>query len=274
MVDKKASMSIQQQCKLLGVPRSSYYHKPKRRVSRVEELLMQAIDRIYMQEPSYGSRRLRDELAKLGYKVGRKRVRRLMRVMGIEPIYPKPRLSIAAKAHKKYPYLLRNLDIERSNQFWCTDITYIPLGDTHVYLTAVMDWSSRYVISWKLSNSMYEAFCVECLQEALQAEGMPEIFNTDQGSQFTGEAFTGVLKAHEIKISMDGKGRALDNVMIERPWRTVKYDDIYIRGYETMGELYQGLSAFFRKYNTRKHQTLGMSPEEKYRSGFEMENAA
>ncbi len=267
-------MSIQKQCTLLAIPRSSYYHKPKRKACLLDEMLMQAMDCIYMEEPTYGSRRIRDELFKLGYKVGRKRVRRLMRVMGLEPIYPKPRLSIPGKGHKKYPYLLRNLDIERSNQVWCTDITYLPLGDSHVYLTAVMDWSSRYVISWKLSNSMDEAFCVECLEEALEAEGIPEIFNTDQGSQFTGEAFTGVLKTHKIKISMDGKGRALDNVMIERLWRTVKYDDIYIRGYERMGELYQWLSVFFRKYNTRKHQTLGMSPEEKYRSGFKMENAA
>nr|WP_309400957.1 IS3 family transposase [Cerasicoccus maritimus] len=267
-------MSIQKQCRLLGVPRLSYYHQTVCKASLLDELLMQAIDRIYMEEPTYGSRRIGDELSKLGYQVGRKRVRRLMRTMGIEPIYPKPRLSIPGKGHKKYPYLLRNLKIERSNQVWCTDITYIPLGDNHVYLTAVMDWSSRYVISWRLSNSMDEAFCLECLEEALQAEGAPEIFNTDQGSQFTGEAFTGVLKKHKIKISMDGKGRALDNVMIERLWRTVKYDDIYIRGYETMVELYQGLSAFFRKYNARKHQTLGMSPQDKYRSGFEIKDAA
>jgi putative transposase len=273
-VEQGSTMSIQKQCKLLSVPRSSYYHKPQRKVCELNEMLMQAIDRIYMEEPTYGSRRIRDELRKLGYKVGRKRVRRLMQVMGIEPIYSKPRLSIPGKGHKKYPYLLRNLDITRSNQVWCTDITYIPIGNGHVYLTAVMDWSSRYVISWRLSNSMDDSFCIECLKDALQAEGIPEIFNTDQGSQFTGKDFTGVLKAHEIKISMDGKGRALDNVMIERLWRTVKYDDIYIRGYETMGELYQGLSTFFQKYNTRKHQTLGMSPEEKYRSGFVMEDAA
>jgi putative transposase len=177
-------------------------------------MLMQAIDRIYMEEPTYDSRRIRDEPDKLGYKVGRKRVQRLMRTMGIEPIYPRPRLSIPGKGHKKYPYLLRNLEIDRSNQVWRTDITYIPLGDGHVYLTAVMDWSSRYVISWKLSNSMDEAFCVECLEEALEAEGVPGIFNSDQGSQFTGEAFTGVLRAHGVKISKDGKGRALDNVMI------------------------------------------------------------
>lgn len=267
-------MSIQKQCKLLGVPRSSYYHKPKCKMSLLDELLMQVIDRIYMDEPTYGSRRIRDELSKRDHQVGRKRVRRLMRTMGIEPIYPKPRLSIPCKGHKKYPYLLRNVEIERSNQVWCTDITYIPLGDSHVYLTAVMDWSSRYVISWKLRNSMDEAFCVECLEEALQTEGIPEIFNTDQGSQFTGDAFTGELKEHKIKISMDGKGRALGNVMIERLWRTVKYDDIYIRGCETMAELYQGLSAFFRKYNARKHQSLGMSPQDKYRSGFEMKDAA
>lgn len=267
-------MSIAKQLKLLAVPHSSYYYKPKRKISLMDELLMQAMDRIYMAEPTYGSRRIRDELQKLGYKVGRKRVRRLMVVMGIEPIYPKPRLSIPEPGHKKYPYLLRDLEIERSNQVWCTDITYIPLGDSHVYLTAVMDWSSRYVISWRLSNSMDETFCVECLEDALAAEGVPEIFNSDQGSQFTGEAFTGKLKSHGVKISMDGKGRALDNVMIERLWRTVKYDDIYIRGYETMNDLYQGLSAFFRKYNTRKHQTLGMSPEQKYRGGFKKENAA
>jgi len=273
-IEGDSKMSIKKQCELLAIPRASYYHKPKRKVSLLDEVLMQAMDRIYMEEPTYGSRRICDELKKLGYQVSRKRVRRLMRAMGIEPIYPKPRLSIPGKGHKKYPYLLRNLKIERSNQVWCTDITYIPLGDSHVYLTAVMDWSSRYVISWKLSNSMDESFCVECVEDALEAKGVPEIFNTDQGSQFTGEAFTGMLKAHEIKISMDGKARALDNVMIERLWRTGKYDDIYIRGYETMSELYQGLSTFFRKYNTRKHQTLGMSPEEKYRCGFEVENAA
>jgi putative transposase len=273
-VEEDSEMGIKKQCELLAIPRSSYYHKPKRKVSLLDEMLMQAIDRLYMEDPVLGSRRMRDALQELGYKVGRKRVQRLMRTMGIEPIYPKPRLSIPGKGHKKYPYLLRNLDIDRSNQVWCTDITYIPLGDGHVYLTAVMDWSSRYVISWKLSNSMEEAFCVECLEEALEAEGTPEIFNSDQGSQFTGEAFTGVLKAHGINISMDGKGRALDNVMIERLWRTVKYDDIYVRGYETMNELYQGLSAFFRKYNSRRHQSLGMSPEQKYRGGFKMEDAA
>lgn len=267
-------MSIVKKCKLLSVPRSSYYHRCERKWDADDEMLMQAIDRIYTDEPTYGSRRMLDELRKLGYKLGRDRVRRLMRRMGIEPIYPKPRLSKPGKGHKIYPYLLRNLEIERSNQVWCADITYIPLGAAHVYLTAVLDWSSRYVIAWKLSNSLDEAFCVECLEEALEAEGAPEIFNTDQGSQFTGKTFTGTLTAKEIKISMDGRGRALDNVVVERFWRTIKYDDIYIRGYETMSELRRGIAAFIRKYNRRKHQTLGVSPEEKYRGGLEQKEAA
>ena len=267
-------MSISKQCKLLSIPRSSYYHKPQRKWNLADEFVMQVIDRIYMEEPTYGSRRMLDELHKLDYSLGRERVRTLMRTMGIEPIYPKPRLSTPGKGHKKYPYLLRDLEIDRSNQVWCTDITYIPLGDTHVYLTAVMDWSSRYVISWRLSNSLDAAFCVECLEDALGREGTPEIFNTDQGSQFTGEAFTGTLKAHGIRISMDGKGRALNNRMIERLWRTVKYDDIYVKAYETMDQLYDGLKKFFCKYNTRKHQTLGMSPEQKYREMELLKNVA
>lgn len=267
-------MSIVRKCELLGVPRSSYYHRCERKWDGGDEILMQAMDRIYTEEPTYGSRRILDELHKHGYEVGRDRVRRLMRQMGIEPIYPKPRLSTPGKGHTIYPYLLRGLEIDRPNQVWSADITYIPLGAGHVYLTAVLDWSSRYVVSWKLSNTLDEAFCVECLEEALEAEGAPEIVNTDQGSQFTGKAFTGALKAKEIRISMDGRGRALDNVVVERFWRTIKYDDIYIRGYETMGELRCGIAAFVEKYNRRKHQSLGMSPEEKYRGGFERKEAA
>ena len=257
-------MSITKQCQSLGVPRSSYYHKPERNVNLENELLMQLIDRIYMEEPTYGKRRIQEELRLLGYSVGVERVRRLMDMMGIEPIYPKPRLSKPGKGHKIYPYLLRNLEIKDSNHVWSTDITYIPLGSGHVYLTAVIDWSSRYVISWQLSNSMDNSFCIECLEDALSSQPSPEIFNTDQGSQFTSDAFTQVLKDNGVRISMDGKGRAIDNVMIERLWRTVKYDDIYIRGYETMIELHRGLNDFFKKYNNRKHQGLGMSPAEKY----------
>lgn len=231
---------------------------------------MQAIDRIFLEEPSFGSRRMMDELKDLGYQVGRDRTRRLMREMGIEPIYPKPRLSLPGKGHKLYPYLLRGLDICRPNQVWCTDITYIALGNTHVYLVAVMDWFSRKVLSWKLSNTLDTSFCIEALNEAIERYGCPEIFNTDQGSQFTSEEFTSVLKTHEIGISMDGKGRALDDRMIERLWRSVKYDDIYIRAYESMSELYQGLNRFFRKYNNRKHQGIKQAPEQRYQGGEQL----
>ena len=265
-------MSVKRQCELLEVPRSSYYDRIGGRVDlrtskqAQDELLMREMDRIYMEEPTYGSRRLLDELKLMGYEVGRDRVRRLMREMGIEPIYPKPRLSQPGKGHKIYPYLLRNLDIVDPGHVWCTDITYIPLLGSHVYLSVVMDWASRYVISWRLSNSLDESFCVECLAEALEKEPPPKICNSDQGSQFTGTAFTDKLKDAGVLISMDGRGRALDNRMVERLWRTVKYDDIYIRAYETMGQLHEGLNRFFQKYNNRSHQGLDRtSPLEAYR---------
>ncbi len=171
------------------------------------------------------------------------------------------------KEHKRYPYLLRDKEIGASNQVWCTDITYLPMGGGHVYLTAVMDWYSRKVLSWRLSNSLDAGFCVEALKEALERHGSPEIFNTDQGSQFTGSDFTDELKKHGIRISMDGQGRGLDNRMIERLWRSVKYDEVYIRAYETMGELYQGLARYFEKYNGRRHQGINMTPTEKYQEG-------
>jgi len=264
-------MSIKRQCELLEVPRSSFYHGstvPDKRAG--DELLMRELDRVYLEEPTYGSRRLCDQLKLMGHKVGRDRIRRLMREMGIEPIYSKPRLSQPGPGHKIYPYLLRHLQIEDPGHVWCSDITYIPLLGGHVYLTVVMDWASRYVISWRLSNSLDEGFCVECLDEALLREPPPEIFNTDQGSQFTGTAFTDRLKSAGVRISMDGRGRALDNRMVERLWRTVKYDDIYIRAYETMDQLREGLKRFFHKYNTRSHQGLGgASPLDAYsrRSG-------
>lgn len=268
-------MSITKQCQLMGVPHSSYYHRCVKQENRSDELLMQLIDRIYLDEPTFGSRRMVDALNELGYKVHRDRVRRLMREMGIEAIYPRPRLSQPGKGHKIYPYLLRKLDIIESDQVWCTDITYIPVGRSHVYLTAVMDWSSRYVISWQLSNSLDASFCVECLEDALEIEGDPKIFNTDQGSQFTSDAFTGKLKERGIQISMDGKGRALDNRMIERLWRSVKYDDIYVKGYESVSELHQGLKNFFYKYNRRKHQGLNkVSPLEQYRKNKPFKQAA
>jgi len=269
-VAEEEAMSVKRQCDLLEVPRSSYYHRGSVEVDKhaEDELLMREMDRIYLEEPTYGSRRLLDQLKLMGHGVGRDRVRRLMREMGIEPIYPKPRLSQPGKGHKIYPYLLRNLEIGDPGHVWCTDITYIPLSGSHVYLTVVMDWASRYVISWRLSNSLDESFCVECLDEALLKEPPPEIFNTDQGSQYTGTAFTGRLKDAKIAISMDGRGRAIDNRMVERLWRTVKYDDIYIRAYETMDQLREGLKRFFHKYNNRPHQGLeGISPMEAYSRG-------
>lgn len=266
-VDKEQDLSISQQCQLLEVPRSSYYSQGAQQIDpeTVNEELMKAIDKIYLEEPTFGKRRMQDALEKEGYQIGVEKVRSLMSQMGIEPIYPKPRLSKPGKGHKHYPYLLRHLEITDPGHVWCSDITYIPLLRGHVYLTAVMDWASRYVIDWKLSNSLEESFCVDCLNDALAHEPDPDIFNTDQGSQYTGEAFTGVLKAHGIRISMDGRGRALDNRMVERLWRSVKYDDIYIRGYETMPQLREGLRRFFQKYNHRPHQGLGRkSPYEIY----------
>lgn len=256
-------MSISKQCKLLDIPRSGYY-RPPAQTKPQDELVMRAIDRIALEEPTFGVERTVDALEKQGFTDKHHRVRRLMREMGLEPIYPKPRLSLPGKGHKVYPYLLRDLQINRSDQVWCTDITYIPLAGSHVYLCAVMDWYSRRIISWRLSNTLDAEFCIEALEEAIALEGCPEIFNTDQGCQFTCEAWLNVLKKNDIKISMDGKGRALDNRMIERFWRSVKYDDIYIRAYETMPQLRAGLRRFIGKYNHRKHSTLGMSPEACY----------
>jgi len=266
-VDKELELSISRQCQLLEVSRSSYYHQGAGRIDpkALDEELMRAIDRIYLEEPTFGKRRMQDALKEEGYQIGVDKVRSLMSQMGIAPICPKPRLSKPGKGHKHYPYLLRNLEITDPGHVWCSDITYIPLLRGHVYLTVVMDWASRYLIDWKLSNSLEESFCVDCLKDALAKEPAPRIFNTDQGSQFTGEAFTGVLKAHDIRISMDGRGRALDNRMVERLWRSVKYDDIYIRGYETMPQLREGLQRYFEKYNHRSHQGLGRkSPCEIY----------
>jgi putative transposase len=273
LIGSDKRMSIKEQCELAGVPRSSYYFRPRRESKAGDEVLMRAIDRVYMEEPTFGTRRMRDALRGQGHEIGRCRVRRLMRCMGIEPIYPKPRLSLPEKEHKLYPYLLRDMEISASNEVWCTDITYLPMGGGHVYLSAVLDWFSRKVLSWRLSNSLDASFCVDALNEALERYGSPEIFNTDQGSQFTGNEFTDVLKKHGIRISMDGKGRALDNRMIERLWRSVKYDNVYIHVYESMSELYQGLACFFGKYNGRRHQGIGMTPEEKYEEG-KAKNAA
>ncbi len=218
--------------------------------------LMKTLDRIYTDYPFYGSRRMVVELGRRCYHVNRKRVQRLMRIMGLEAIYPKPKLSQRNKKHKVYPYLLKDVLIDHPNQVWSTDITYIPLQEGFMYLTAVIDWYSRYVISWRLSNTLDSDFCVEALEQALDT-GKPDIFNTDQGVQFTSKDFTKCLKKAEIEISMDGKGRALDNIFVERLWRSVKYENIYLKDYQNGADLYYGMEDYFSFYNTmRPHQSL------------------
>jgi putative transposase len=248
-------LSVTRQCELLDLPRSSYYYEPGQETP--ENLaLMRLIDEEYTAHPEKGSRRVAVRLKELGHSVNRKRVRRLMRVMGLEAIYPKPRLSVPDRDHRVYPYLLRDVTIDRVNQVWSTDITYIPLVSGFMYLAAVMDWYSRYVLAWRLSNTLDGTFCVELLDEAL-SRGRPDIFNTDQGVQFTAAAFTGRLEAVGVRVSMDGKGRCLDNVFVERLWRTVKYEDVYLRGYERVPDLMAGLGRFFPYYNEdRPHQSL------------------
>ena len=258
-------LSVRRQCELLGLARSTFYYEPTGATS--EDLhLMRLIDELYTDCPFYGSRKITEALTRRGEEVNRKRVQRLMRQMGLEAIYPKPRLSAAGRGHKIYPYLLRGVKIERPDQVWSADITYVPLPSGFMYLAAVIDWYSRYVLSWRLSNTLDGAFCLEMLEEALKG-GRPEVFNTDQGVQFTAEAFTGRLLSAGVAVSMDGRGRALDNVFVERLWRTVKYEDIYIRGYEMVAELLRGLTRYFAFYNQeRLHQSLGYeTPAEVYR---------
>jgi putative transposase len=248
-------LSVRRQCELLGLSRSSLYYEPARETG--EDLrLMRKIDEQYTACPFYGSRRMTAWLTNQGEEVNRKRVQRLMRVMGLEAVYPKPRLSVAGRGHKVYPYLLRGVKIERPDQVWSTDITYVPMTSGFMYLAAVIDWFSRYVIAWRLSNTLDGSFCLEMLDEALKG-GRPEVFNTDQGVQFTAAAFTGRLESAGVAVSMDGRGRALDNVFVERLWRSVKYEDIYLRWYEVVPELYQGLGRYFIFYNNeRLHQSL------------------
>jgi putative transposase len=258
-------LSVRRQCELLGLARSTFYYEPSGETP--ENLrLMRLIDELYTGCPFYGSRKITEELTRRGEEVNRKRVQRLMREMGLEAIYPKPRLSAAGRGHKIYPYLLRGVKIERPDQVWSADITSVPLPSGFMYLAAVIDWYSRYVLAWRLSNTLDGAFCLEMREEALKG-GRPEVFHTDQGVQFTAEAFTGRLISAGVAVSMDGRGRALDNVFVERLWRTVKYEDIYIRGYERVAELLEGLTRYFAFYNQeRLHQSLGYAtPGEVYR---------
>ena len=248
-------LSVRRQCQLLEMARSGLYYEP-RGESPENLALMRLIDETYTRWPFYGVRRMTAWLRRQGHGVNPKRVRRLMRLMGLEAIYAKPRLSASGKAHKRYPYLLRDVVIDRADQVWSADITYLRLRGGFLYLVAVMDWHSRYVLSWELSRSLEGEFCVRALEHAL-AGGRPEIFNTDQGVQFTSEAFTGVLEGREIAISMDGRGRVFDNIFSERLWRTVKYEEVFLRDYADAEEARQGLRAYFRFYNQeRLHQAL------------------
>jgi putative transposase len=250
------SLSIVRQCRLLDINRSGLYYQPKG-ISEEDLALMKLIDCQYLVTPFYGARKIAAWLKGQDHIVNRKRVRRLMRLMGIKAIYRRPKTSKPAPGHKIYPYLLGGLKITRPNQVWAADITYIPMARGFLYLVAIIDWYSRYVLSWRLSNTLDADFCVEALEEALR-KGRPDIFNTDQGSQFTSEAFTGLLEEHGIRISMDGKGSYNDNLFIERLWRTVKYEEVYLKAYQDARDARIGLGSYFRFYNTeRPHQALG-----------------
>jgi len=256
MIDPNHCLPITRQCELLELNRSTYYY-PTAEVSAEDLELMRRIDEMHLQRPFYGSRRIRDWLQDEGQDINRKRVQRLMRQMGIMALYPKPRTSRPGKGHKIYPYLLRDLRIDRPNQVWASDICYIPMAQGFAYLVAIIDWHSRKVLSWRLSNMLDSDFCVEALEEALQRYGTPEIFNTDQGAQFTSEAFTDVLKDADVAISMDGKGRWIDNVFVERLWRSVKYEDVYLKAYETLAQARAGIGEYFAFFNAeRRHQSL------------------
>jgi putative transposase len=275
MINREHVLPLSQQCQLLNLSRSSIYYKAVGNSKRDLEL-MRLIDEIHLRWPFLGSRRIRDELRDLGHNVGRDHVRTLMRKMGIEAIYCKPRTTRPQPGNKIYPYLLRNMEIIRSNHVWAADITYLPMTKGFCYLVAIMDWASRRVLAWRLSNTLDVSFCLDALEEALATFGPPEIFNTDQGSQFTSEAFTDMLDAQGVRISMDGKGRWMDNVFIERLWRSVKYEEVYLKAYRSMAEARQGLGTYFEFYNGhRRHQALGRrTPNEVYWATLSHEIAA
>ena len=262
----EGELSLSRQCRLLEVSRSSLYHRPKGESAETLDL-MRKMDELFLRYPFYGSRQMVRHLRREGIHVGRHRVRRLMRLMGIQAIYRAPRTSKPHPGHKVFPYLLRDLKIERPDQVWCTDITYIPVRGGFLYLVAVMDWASRRVLSWRLSNSLDASFCVEALEEALARWGKPDIFNTDQGSQFTSSGFTGLLEDADVKISMDGRGRYLDNIFIERLWRSLKYEAVYLHELADGIEARQLIGEWIAFYNLeRPHSShQGRTPDEVYR---------
>ena len=262
-------LTLTRQCELTGVARSTVYAShPAAKPDEQELTLLGLIDAEYTRHPFYGSRKIRHYLRGLGYRINRKRVQRLMGRLGLAGMAPGPNTSRPHLRHKVYPYLLRGVAVTRPNQVWSTDITYVRLTHGFVYLVAVIDWYSRKVLAWRLSNTLDSGFCVDCLEQALQAYGTPEVVNTDQGCQFTSDAFTGVLLKKGIAISMDGRGRALDNIFVERLWRSVKHEDVYLKGYASVPELLLGLTEYFVFYNTQRiHQSLNyVTPDEVYRT--------
>jgi putative transposase len=264
MIDRRhTAIPIKRQAELLEISRSSVYYQPKARPEN--EMLMRLIDRIYLENPCYGSRKITRALRLLGHRVNRKRAQRLMRQMGIQAIYPKPNLSRPHPDHPVYPYLLRGVAVDHCDQVWCSDITYIPLRRGWAYLVAIIDWHSRYLVSWELSASLESDFCQVTLKRALET-ATPEIFNTDQGRQFTATDFTRIFEGTPVKISMDGRGRAIDNIIIERFWRTLKYEEVYLRDYNSIEDAKRNIAAFVDYYNRdRLHQTLGyQTPDQVY----------
>ena len=268
MIDRgHKQLSLVRQCTLLNISRASVYYRPVS--TRAEDLeLMARMDRQYLKTPFYGSRRMKAWLLAEGYLVSRSKVRRLMRLMGLEAIYRRPNTSKPAPGHRVYPYLLKGVDVNRVDQVWAADITYIPMAQGFLYLVAIMDWHSRHVLAWKLSNTMDTDFCVTALEAAL-GKGRPEIFNTDQGAQFTSDAFTQTLQERGIRVSMDGKGRYLDNIFVERLWRSIKYEEVYLKAYQTVSEARVGINAYLEFYNRRRpHQSLGYrTPAQVYQKG-------
>jgi putative transposase len=265
MIDAAHALPLSHQSEILGLSRSSLYYKAVA-ISERDLELMHLIDEIHMKYPFYGSRRIRNELRDLGHDVGRGHVSTLMQKMGIRALYQKPRLSAPHPGHRVYPYLLRGVEISKANHCWAADITYLPMARGFCYLVAIMDWASRRVMAWRLSNTLDTSFCVEALEEAIKKYGKPEIFNSDQGSQFTSDAFTDILNTHSISISMDSRGRWVDNVFIERLWRSVKYEDVYLKAYGSITDARHGLAAYFEFYNSRRrHQGLDdKTPDEVY----------
>jgi len=275
MIDREHNLSISKQAEALNISRGSVYYLP-RPVPKTELAIMRRLDRLHLEYPFAGSRMLRGLLAAEGCRIGRRHVRTLMRRMGIEALYRRPRTTMPGPGHKIYPYLLRGIEITRPNQVWAMDITYIPMARGFVYLAVVLDWFSRRVLSWRLSISMEASFCIAALEDALARHGNPEIFNTDQGSQFTGAEFTGALADRGITISMDGKGAWRDNVFVERLWRSVKYEEVYLRAYDSVGEARSSIGRYLDFYNTKRpHQSLdGGTPDQAYFTTLPLRAAA